>query len=145
MKRFFLLIIGVFSLVSMINCASVRPLETRQIQRQWMLISMGNFSKEELAKNKAEINLTATLKEGKIQGTAFMGCNRMFFSTEIKTGNKINISGLGSTLMACENMAVETQFSKSFEQMSRYEIDGHFLTLSDDSGNSMKFVAADWD
>jgi heat shock protein HslJ len=29
--------------------------------------------------------------------------------------------------------------------MSRYKIEGHFLTLSDEKGNTMKFVAADWD
>jgi heat shock protein HslJ len=36
-------------------------------------------------------------------------------------------------------------FQKKFETMTKYSIEGHFLTLSDDKGNSMKFVAADWD
>ncbi|MCX8522547.1 META domain-containing protein [Chryseobacterium formosus] len=120
-------------------------MENQHIQRQWMLVSFDQFSKDQLVKNKAEINLTAEKKDGKIRGTAFMGCNRMFFNSEFKSKNRVEISGVGSTLMACQEMDLETKFAQSFEKMTRYQIEGHFLTLSDEKGNQMKFIAADWD
>ena len=100
---------------------------------------------EDNMKNKAEINLTAEMKDGKIRGTAFMGCNRMFFNSEFKSKNKVKISGVGSTLMACQEMELENKFVKAFETMTHYKIEGHFLTLYNEKGNEMKFLAADWD
>ncbi|SIQ12969.1 heat shock protein HslJ [Chryseobacterium sp. RU37D] len=116
-----------------------------QIQREWMLVAFGNFTKEELVKNKAGINLTSKMEFGKIKGQAFMGCNKMFFSSEFRNEGKVKISGIGSTMMACENMKLEGAFSENFKDMTHYKVEGHFLILSDDKGNSMKFVAADWD
>ena len=109
------------------------------------MVSFKNFTKEELVKMKSEINLTSEIKDSKIKGTARMGCNSMFFTAEIRSKNKIEISGIGSTLMACENMKLEDEFSQEFKNVKNYKVEGHFLTLTDDQGNQMKFVAADWD
>lgn len=144
MKKILLSFLAILLLGAVVSCSSV-PEKNPALQRQWMLISFGNFSKEELVKNKAEINLTATIEKGKIRGGANMGCNTIFFTSEFKSGGKVKISGVGSTLKACQNMELETAFSQKFDQMTNYSIQGHFLTLSDGSGNSMKFVAADWD
>lgn len=144
MNKFLSIFIGVICLGFVLNCSSAK-FESQHIQRQWMLVSFDQFTKEQLVKSKAEINLTAEMKDGKIKGTAFMGCNRMFFNSEFKSKNKVKIFGLGSTLMACQEMELETKFVKTFETMTHYQIEGHFLTLSDEKGNSMKFIAADWD
>lgn len=144
MKKFLSIFTGVLCLGFILNCSSAK-LQNQHIQRQWMLVSFEGFTKEQLVKNKAEINLTAPPENGKIRGSAFMGCNRMFFTSEFKAKNKVEFSGIGSTLMACQEMELETKFTKAFETMRRYEINGHFLTLYDDKGNSMKFIAADWD
>ncbi|AZA80279.1 META domain-containing protein [Chryseobacterium sp. G0186] len=110
-----------------------------------MLVSFDGFSKEQLIANKAEVNLTAKMENDKIQGNAYMGCNQMSFTTEFKKGGKVKISQGVSTMKACQNMELETSFQKKFETMTKYKVEGHFLTLSDNNGNSMKFVAADWD
>ncbi|UOU99236.1 META domain-containing protein [Chryseobacterium daecheongense] len=57
----------------------------------------------------------------------------------------MKISGVGSTMMACQNMVLETAFAKNFDKMTTFSVEGHFLTLSDEEGKVMKFVAADWD
>ncbi|MGO4707887.1 META domain-containing protein [Chryseobacterium sp. 2TAF14] len=144
MNKFLSIFIAAVCFISALSCSSAK-LQSQHIQRQWMLISFGDFTKEQLIKSKAEINLTAPPEDGKIKGTAMMGCNRMFFTLEFKSKNKVEISGLGSTLMACQEMEIEDQFTKVFEKMTRYQIDGHFLTLYDDKGAEMKFIAADWD
>lgn len=144
MKKILLPFFAVLILGAITGCSAI-PEKNHSLQRQWMLISFGQFSKDELIKNKAEINLTGTMQKGEIKGSAHMGCNGMFFTSEFKSGGKVKISGVGSTMKACQNMNLETAFTQKFDKMTRYSVDGHFLTLSDDSGNTMKFVAADWD
>jgi heat shock protein HslJ len=144
MKKILFAVLTVLCLGFTLNCSSV-PEKNYQLQREWMLVSFGNYSKENLIKNNAKIDLTSTIQNGKIKGGAFMGCNKMFFTSEFKKSGKVEILGIGSTLMACQNMKLEDDFSKSFKNMSMYKIEGHFLTLTDNLGNSMKFIAADWD
>ncbi|WP_419869236.1 META domain-containing protein [Chryseobacterium sp. CT-SW4] len=127
------------------SCSSQPAAKNYNLQRQWMLVSFSNFTKDQLIKSKAAIDLTAKEEKGKIQGSAFMGCNNMFFTSEFKNNGKMKISGLGGTLMACNNMDLENSFGESFENMTRYTIKGHELILSDERGNEMKFIAADWD
>ncbi|MDQ0783960.1 META domain-containing protein [Chryseobacterium sp. W4I1] len=144
MKKVLVSFFAILFLSAVFSCSSV-PEKNPSLQRQWMLVSFDPFSKEGFIKNKAEINLTGTMEKGKIKGGAFMGCNNIFFTSEFKKDGKVKISEVGSTLKACQDMDLETAFAQKFEQMTHYSVEGHFLTLSDESGNSMKFVAADWD
>ncbi|MBT2621592.1 META domain-containing protein [Chryseobacterium sp. ISL-6] len=144
MKKILVLLLGILFLGITLNCSSV-PEKNPSLQREWMMVSFGNFSKEMMVKNKAGINLTSKIEDGKIKGGAFMGCNKMFFTAEIKSKGKIKFSGLGSTMMACQDMKLEEAFSRSIEKITHYSVEGHFLTLSDDKGEVMKFVASDWD
>ncbi|WP_223598300.1 META domain-containing protein [Chryseobacterium sp. GVT01B] len=144
MKKILLSIFAVLLLGLVLNCSAV-PDKNPSLQRQWMLVSFDGFLKEQLITNKAEINLTANIIDGKIQGNAYMGCNQMSFVSECKKGGKVKISNGVSTMKACQDMNLETSFQKKFETMTKYSVEGHFLTLTDDNGNSMKFVAADWD
>ncbi len=144
MKKILLSLFAVLFLGLALNCSAV-PDKNPYLQRQWMMISFDGFSKEELVANKAEVNLTGKMENGKIQASAFMGCNRMSFTFGLKKDGKVKISQGVSTMKACQDMSLETSFQKKFETMTKYTIEGHFLTLSDDNGNSMKFVAADWD
>lgn len=91
------------------------------------------------------MDLTSPAEHGKIRGSAYMGCNRLFFFSEFKNNGKLKISGIGSTMMACPDMELEDEFSRSFKEMSHYQIEGHFLTLTDNQGHVMKFIASDWD
>jgi heat shock protein HslJ len=144
MKKILLSFFAVLLLGVAVSCSSV-PERNPSLQRHWMLVSFDKFSRENLIKNNAEIKLTGAIEKGKIKGSANMGCNSMFFTSEFKTNGKVKISGVGSTLKACQNMELENAFIQKFDKMTNYSIEGHFLTLSDGSGNAMKFVAADWD
>ncbi|WP_228437482.1 META domain-containing protein [Chryseobacterium sp. 7] len=144
MKKILLSLFAVLLLGVVLNCSSM-PAKNPSLQRQWMLVSLDGFSKDQLIANKAEMNLTANMVDGKIQGSAYMGCNQMSFVTEFKKGGKVKISKGVSTMKACQNMELETSFQKKIETMTKYSVEGHFLTLTNENGNSMKFVAADWD
>lgn len=144
MKKILLPIFAVLILGVVLNCSAI-PDKNPSLQRQWMLISLDGFSKDQLIAHKAEMNLTAAIVDGKIQGSAYMGCNQMSFISEFKKGGKVKISNGVSTMKACQDMDLETSFQKKIETMTRYSVEGHFLTLSDDHGHTMRFVAADWD
>lgn len=136
--------------------------DDQKLARVWMMTEMdvnetNNFTKEDFIKAKAELNLTklkeiTTDLEGKriAQGSAFMGCNNIFFtvSTSGKNDikNNITFSQAGMTRKACqENMELETIFGKNISDMTSYKLEGQFLILSSEDGKRMKFVAQDWD
>jgi heat shock protein HslJ len=144
MKNIILSFFAVFILTAVTNCSSTR-VNNQHYQREWMMVSFDKFTKQELIENEAGINLTGEKTGTEISGTAKMGCNRFFFKAELKNKGKIKISGLGGTEMACAEMELENTFMKRFVNMTRYKIEGHRLMLSDDLGNEMKFIAADWD
>ena len=144
MKKILLPLFSVLFLGLVLNCSAV-PDQNPALQRQWMLVSLDGFTKDQLVAHKAGIDLTSGIKEGKIQGSAYMGCNGMSFTSAFEKGGNVKISKGISTMKACQDMDLENAFQRKFDTMTKYVVEGHFLTLSDGKGNSMKFVAADWD
>ena len=116
--------------------------EISSLKRKWMLVEFQGFTKEELIQKKAYLDLTH-LEKG---GGAKMGCNSIFFSVKLKNNHRIHFSGVGSTMMYCEgNMKLEENFGKLLPTITKYQVKGHFLTLKNKNGQTMKFVAEDWD
>lgn len=116
--------------------------EVSSLKRKWILIEFQGFTKEELIQKKAYLDLTH-LEKG---GGAKMGCNSIFFSVKMKNNHRINFSGIGSTMMYCDgNMKLEENFGKLLPTITKYQVKGHFLTLKNKNGQTMKFVAEDWD
>lgn len=116
--------------------------EVSSLKRKWMLVEFQGFTKEELIQKKAYLDLTY-LEKG---GGAKMGCNSIFFSVKLKNNHRIHFSGIGSTMMYCDgNMKLEENFGKLLLTITKYQVKGHFLTLKNKNGQTMKFVAEDWD
>ena len=116
--------------------------EISSLKRKWMLVEFQGFTKEELIQKKAYLDLTH-LEKG---GGAKMGCNSIFFSVKLKNNHRINFSGVGSTMMYCDgNVKLEENFGKLLPTITKYQVKGHFLTLKNKNGQTMKFVAEDWD
>lgn len=116
--------------------------EVSSLKRKWMLVEFQGFTKEELIQKKAYLDLTH-LERG---GGAKMGCNSIFFSVKLKNNHRIHFSGVGSTMMYCDgNMKLEENFGKLLPTITKYQVKGHFLTLKNKNGQTMKFVAEDWD
>ncbi len=116
--------------------------EVSSLKRKWMLVDFQGFTKEELIQKKAYLDLTH-LDKG---GGAKMGCNSIFFSVKLKNNHRINFSGVGSTMMYCDgNVKLEENFGKLLPTITKYQVKGHFLTLKNKNGQTMKFVAEDWD
>jgi len=143
LKFTFLLLAGIFAFTT---CSSVNRnnSENTALHRKWMLVEYKDFTKDELTKLNAYIDLTKN-PGNKNQYGAKMGCNGMFFSAEFKNDGSAKFSQVGSTMMYCDGrMDVENAFGKDLPSINHYTIDGQFLTLSN-GDLQMKFVAEDWD
>lgn len=144
MKKIITAFIALFTVLLLANCTSQMP-NTENVKREWMLVEFQNFTKEMMTTNKANLNLSKWSPTDQ-KFSAKMGCNSMFGSAKIMGNRMVKFSEVASTMMFCDkNMDLETAFAKALPMMTNYKIEGHFLILSDNSGNSMKFVASDWD
>lgn len=129
------------------SCRSQKTLmpSDKSLQREWMMVSFKDYPKEKLVKYEAKISLIPNA-ESPDQFSAKMGCNSMFFTAKTTANNQVKFSEVGSTMIYCQDMMdVESDFATVLPKMTKYKIDGHYLTLMDTNGNTMKFIAADWD
>lgn len=123
-----------------LSCFSKTKIDTTALQREWMLVSFQNYSKEKLIQKKASFRIT---NDSSI--SIFMGCNQMGATYHIEKENQISLSSGISTMMACEDMQLEIDFGQILPQIISYKIEGHRLTLTTAKDEKLEFVAADWD
>lgn len=94
-----------------------------------------------LADNVKGKTPTLNIDGEKVNGNG--GCNSYFgtLMTDASTGT-FNASQLGSTKMACENMAVESNFMSMMQKANRYVVNGNTLELYQDNLLLLKFNKA---
>jgi len=63
----------------------------------------------------------------RVQGSG--GCNRFFGTFELRPGNRIRFSKIGSTMMACPGMESEAAFFRALEAADGYVINSDTLQL----------------
>lgn len=93
--------------------------------------------------NGAPFPVAATLtfpKVGEINGQG--PCNR-YFGAMAASYPQFNAGPIGSTRMACPNLAAETAFLAALEAATLSDIDDDTLTLSNPEGLKMVFKATD--
>jgi heat shock protein HslJ len=143
MKKLIVGFIPILGLLLLVNC-NTQAKASEHIKRDWMLVEFQDFTKDEMMSHKAHLNLTDQNEPRRF--SAHMGCNNMFGSATFSANATVKFSQIGSTMMFCDKaMELESTFGKVLPTMTNYKIEGHHLTLSNASGNKMKFVAADWD
>ena len=143
MKHFVTGFLAFVTLIFLGNCNS-QMTSSNTLNKELMMVEFQNFTKEAMMSNKANINFNNLNEGGKF--SANMGCNNMFGTATFSGNGMVKFSQMGSTMMYCDKaMDLENAFAKALPMMTKYKIEGHYLILSDGKGNSMKFIAADWD
>lgn len=61
---------------------------------------------------------------------AFAGCNNLGGEYKVENAFKITFSKVISTMMACEDMKTEQEFSKVLEMTDNFIVDGKILSLN---------------
>lgn len=111
------------------------------LKRTWYLTEMQGFTREQLTAIKAELDLRQLPK-----ASAYMGCNRLMLNADAQNDGKIQFGSVAATRMYCENeMHAEKQFSQTIPSFNQYHVEGHQLILRNPQGQTMRFVAQDWD
>lgn len=82
------------------------------------------------------------LADGRVVGIG--ECNRFFGKYEIfSEAGSIKISPVGSTMMACPNMELETQFFRQLEKIHLYQFEADNLYMFIDNKIAAKFIPTD--
>ena len=95
----------------------------------WMLIELnGNPIKNDSSSQRIP-QIVFRSAENKFNGNT--GCNSMAGTYELKENNRILLTGIFSTKMACmNNMEIEGQFLNALEQADNYTLTGDSLILN---------------
>ena len=111
-----------------------------------MLTHFQDFTKQNLVKLNAHIDLSQHDGQN-ARYTAKMGCNNLFYKAKFSNDGKVKFSDVGSTMMMCDEdaMKLEDAFTKTLPSITSYKIEGHFLILSNNAGESIKLLEEDWD
>ncbi len=96
--------------------------------RKWKLVELNGKPVENTSGNGKEYFISLQQEESRVSGYA--GCNSFFGSYELKEGNRVTFSKMGSTMMACPNMATEQELFKVLETVDNYTTDGKTLQLN---------------
>lgn len=134
--------LGSLMLLFCFSCA-LRPPEKQKLQRKWMLVAMQGYTKQQLMQAGSFLDLSQNKEKN--SPTIFLGCNKGSLQVEVSSKQRIRFSQLATTKMSCSALSLENQLAKNLLQTTHYSINGHFLTLTTQEQDSLKFVAADWD
>ncbi len=95
---------------------------------KWKLVELNGKPVENTSGNGKEYFISLQQEESQVSGYA--GCNSFFVSYELKEGNRVTFSKMGSTMMACPNKATENELFKVPETVDNYTADGKSLQLN---------------
>jgi copper homeostasis protein (lipoprotein) len=125
------------------NLSSLYFLEKQQaglLGTRWVLVELNGQEIPDNLSSRPYIQFSA--EDNRVTGNG--SCNNFFGTFIVGENYLINISGIGSTKMMCENMQVESRFFEILQKVNSYYISGDSLVLIQDAmRTAARFVAAD--
>ncbi|WP_224484052.1 copper resistance protein NlpE N-terminal domain-containing protein [Robertkochia aurantiaca] len=96
-------------------------------ERRWVLFELKGKVIERFDNARKQPHLVF-LEDGRLVGSD--GCNRMNGSYELLEGNRLNISKMATTMMACPDGTYPKEFAPMLETLDNYTVNGDTLSLS---------------
>jgi heat shock protein HslJ len=106
----------------------IPPVVTELQETHWNLTELMGKPVVLKVNNKKEIYLILKNDGNSVLG--FSGCNTFMGKYVLSEGNRIAFSAIASTMMACPDLPVETEFNKMLGMADSYSFDGITLTLN---------------
>lgn len=106
----------------------LRKVDNQITEKYWKLVELHGKKVKPDEWNKREPHMILKAENNRVHGSG--GCNTFNGRYELKEGNRIFFSKIASTLMACENMAVEREFFNVLETVDNYNLVGDTLILN---------------
>ena len=113
----------------------VRNLGTASLKNTFWSLRELNGKSTRAFKTEKDIHLIIQ-QNNSIKG--FSGCNNFFGNSSINN-DTLQFSQVGSTMMMCKNMELESEFFSTLEKSKTYKIYGEYLYLYDSSKLIAKF------
>jgi copper homeostasis protein (lipoprotein) len=95
---------------------------------RWELIEIMGKPVTKSETQREAIFMTFNAEKNSVNG--FGGCNNFMGGFEIKEGNRIKLEQMASTMMACENMEMESTFMETLQQVDNYTMKDNVLSLN---------------
>ncbi|MBL7906070.1 MAG: copper resistance protein NlpE N-terminal domain-containing protein [Bacteroidales bacterium] len=96
--------------------------------KKWKLVELNGKPVEQPAGSGKDYYIELDTRETRVNG--FAGCNGFFGNYELKAGNRITFTKMGSTLMACPNLSTEQALLKVLETADNYTVNGNRMELN---------------
>jgi heat shock protein HslJ len=97
------------------------------VEKNWKLIEL-NGKEITLSEHSKEPYFTLSVKDSRVNGNGV--CNSFNGVYTLTNGNGISISPLASTMMACEDMEIESELFRAMEMTDNYTIQLDTLSLN---------------
>jgi heat shock protein HslJ len=107
---------------------STPPPTTEMQETHWRLTEL--MGKPVLMNEKMKKEIYIVLKKDENSVLGFSGCNTIMGKYELMEGNRITFSAMASTMMACPDLAIETEFNKMLSTVDNYSINGTVMMLN---------------
>ena len=123
------LIFTMFLAFNLSSCSSTKDVQKLSYDQslkdtKWQLESLNEKAIKKIER-VASINFD---KENKVYGN--LGCNNFFGKFESKN-DLLKISQIGSTMMMCQDMSIESLYSKILENVKKYKVAKEILIFFD--------------
>ena len=106
----------------------LKKVDNEITEKYWKLIELNGkpvVVKEDAA---SEPHLIFKIEDSRVFGSG--GCNRILGKYELAPGNRIKLSQMAGTLMACLDMEVEGEFMKTLQVVDNYTVKDDTLSLN---------------
>jgi len=102
------------------------------MEKNWRLIELNGKVVTKDSSVSKEPHVIFKNKDYRINGNG--GCNNFFGSYKLEGSEKIVISKMGSTRMACANLKTEEEFLSALQSANTYEVSSSMLALKNADG-----------
>jgi len=106
----------------------IPPATAELVETHWTLIELMGKPVTLSDNNKKEIYIVLSKDGSSVNG--FSGCNSIMGKYELKEGSRITFSAMASTMMACPDLATESEFNKMLGTVDNYSINNGVMTLN---------------
>lgn len=106
--------------------ATAAPIGADIMHKHWKLVEINGQPVTNPPANQKEAYIML-MDSNKLAGNT--GCNEMSGRYEISEGNRIRFFGIGTTMMACQDVAIEQELGRNLHLMDNYSINGTQMTL----------------
>lgn len=129
MKKWLFILAPLFFLLTGCDAELEQGFSAKNLQQSWVLTKVDG---KEITITEPRI-VPGMAVDSDLKVSGFGGCNRFFGQIELADSNRIRLTGMGSTKMACiqdDQATVEAVMTQSLQEWNNAALENNILTLT---------------